>query len=880
MPPKRTSKRLAGETQDSAEVLHSSKKVVKTVAKKGSEASPKRTSKRAAAEGSEEKEISANQSPKRSPKKRGAPQEGDGSDDGREDGKKRQKNWPNHLKSPRDRARCAMWSVSLRETDAYKKNPKYIPGTNWLISEKMDGQYMYWPGYSQQMYARGRGGRGDANPQNPPPSFTKWLPKGIALEGELAHFSGEASRGQQAKKDGWKDACFWVFDAPEMDGPYKDRLAHLQKLEKQWDKRYVRVVPLLGVTSSHAVLVSALDTVVARGGEGLMIRDPDAPYEFIDPNSSKSKHTDKLFKFKPFDDVECKVLGMNASGARGYQCVLPNGIEFGLSSINGVKCGKAGTIVNITCQGFLANGKPQYPKAIAVRKDRPWSDYVAAWKLREGKKKTQNAGHAAAQEAQKLLLANKYSDKNDPSGWWMSEKLDGLRAYWNGKDLYSRQGNLLAAPKWFIEDLPKEPLDGELWCGRGLFQKTLGIVKGQKPYSAGDWKFVTYLVFDAPKRAGKFEQRVAWLKKKIRKEKESTYAAVVGQRECESRDHMKTTLQHVLKKGGEGLMLRQPGSAYVSARSDTLLKVKYFHDEECKVSSVEAHFSKPDSMYRLHCDLPNGKTFSLSSGFSAEQRALSFFKSGDVLTFKYEAAKNGVPQFPVFLRSRSDLTWKDVLNNAKTKPPFTCQAPAAATEDSSTDSGSSAPPSLKKQHSILFATVPSRDNLGGKIITTDDEDSGDDDEEKKTTTKRVCKFGAKCFRKNKAHFEQFDHPDLKNVKNDMVDPADEEAKNESVQDAGESEDEEDAGGEAAAGPPQLKRGISIEVAKADVNHRDKYYDLGISDDDMADEGAAQSSWGIGSDDDDDKEEMVTVSKKSLAKIHSQLKQLQQQLEIE
>jgi DNA ligase-1 len=127
----------------------------------------------------------------------------------------------------------------------------------------------------------------------------------------------------------------------------------------------------------------------------------------------------------------------------------------------------------------------------------------------------------------------------------MSEKLDGVRGYWNGETFYSRQGNVFNAPKWFTADLPKEHLDGELWCGRGLFQKTLSIVKTQKDSTQGDWKYVTYLVFDAPKHGGKYEERVEWLKKNIKKEKDTTYAAVVGVKKCDSLKHMKQMLQEV-----------------------------------------------------------------------------------------------------------------------------------------------------------------------------------------------------------------------------------------------------------------------------------------------------------------------------------------------
>ena len=66
----------------------------------------------------------------------------------------------------------------------------------------------------------------------------------------------------------------------------------------------------------------------------------------------------------------------------------------------------------------------------------------------------------------------------NPTGWWMSEKLDGLRAYWDGKHFFSRLGNSFHAPEWFIRDLPQDmTLDGELFGGRGKFQSTVSIVK-------------------------------------------------------------------------------------------------------------------------------------------------------------------------------------------------------------------------------------------------------------------------------------------------------------------------------------------------------------------------------------------------------------------
>lgn len=106
-----------------------------------------------------------------------------------------------------------------------------------------------------------------------------------------------------------------------------------------------------------------------------------------------------------------------------------------------------------------------------------------------------------------------------------------MRAYWSGSDFYSRSGNLFAAPAWFKADLPKTPLDGELWCGRGCFQRAVGIVK-TKATEHPDWKYVTYLIFDAPSHKGKFEERYKWLQENIDATKPTTYAAVVGHELC------------------------------------------------------------------------------------------------------------------------------------------------------------------------------------------------------------------------------------------------------------------------------------------------------------------------------------------------------------
>ena len=110
-----------------------------------------------------------------------------------------------------------------------------------------------------------------------------------------------------------------------------------------------------------------------------------------------------------------------------------------------------------------------------------------------------------------LLLAQSWDNAAaDLSGWWMSEKLDGVRAYWDGKQFISRLGNLFHAPDWFIDGLPSSALDGELWIDRKKFQRTVSIVRRQDKSEL--WREVRYLIFDAPAAGGPFEERLAFIK--------------------------------------------------------------------------------------------------------------------------------------------------------------------------------------------------------------------------------------------------------------------------------------------------------------------------------------------------------------------------------
>ena len=106
-----------------------------------------------------------------------------------------------------------------------------------------------------------------------------------------------------------------------------------------------------------------------------------------------------------------------------------------------------------------------------------------------------------------LLLAEVYNDSVDVEQYWVSEKLDGVRAFWDGKQLISRGGNLISAPAWFVADFPPIELDGELWIGRNKFADTLSIVSKHNPIDK-EWRQVSYYIFELPNATGTFSQRI------------------------------------------------------------------------------------------------------------------------------------------------------------------------------------------------------------------------------------------------------------------------------------------------------------------------------------------------------------------------------------
>jgi len=255
-----------------------------------------------------------------------------------------------------------------------------------------------------------------------------------------------------------------------------------------------------------------------------------------------------------------------------------------------------------------------------------------------------------------VLLAETWTPATDPTGYWMSEKLDGVRAYWDGEGLYSRNGNRFSAPSWFTDLLPSDtPLDGELYMGPGRFNEAVSIVRSKTPDAR--WRSIQYKIFDAPSGAP-FEARMERVADVVVAACEAYRGDCpivrVQQTRCRSPEHLGEFHARATAQGIEGTMLRAPGSAYERRRSASLLKVKDFHDAEARVVGYvpgEGKHRGRLGAYEAE-DLQTGARFRVGTGMSDRQRENPAPK-GSVITYRYqELTPAGIPRFPSFVAAR------------------------------------------------------------------------------------------------------------------------------------------------------------------------------------------------------------------------------------
>ncbi len=261
--------------------------------------------------------------------------------------------------------------------------------------------------------------------------------------------------------------------------------------------------------------------------------------------------------------------------------------------------------------------------------------------------------------APKIQLATEFVASSDEQigEFLVSEKLDGVRGYWDGEQLISRQGNPISAPKWFTADFPRIPMDGELWLGRGQFEAMSSLVR-QSPlkFSLRDqgWQKVRFMVFDLPQEAGNFEQRYQAMSSLIKGK--SPYLEAIEQFSVKNVDALYQTLTSRVAQGAEGLMLHRRSALYTPGRNPNLMKLKPYLDAEAKVIGYVAGKGQfAGQMGALRVQTHEGLIFSLGSGFSLAERQHPP-AIGAIVTYKYLGLTvNGLPRFASFLRVRTDI---------------------------------------------------------------------------------------------------------------------------------------------------------------------------------------------------------------------------------
>lgn len=250
----------------------------------------------------------------------------------------------------------------------------------------------------------------------------------------------------------------------------------------------------------------------------------------------------------------------------------------------------------------------------------------------------------------KMLRALEWDGLRDLTGWWISEKLAGVRGYWQGKErrFLSREGNAYNPPAWFTADLPDVDLDGELWLGRGKFDECSAICRRSLPRAGGiEWQKMTYVVFDVPDEKGPFEERMEIIERTVNG---CRYAMAHKHVRAPDTESIRTMLQIVEDARGEGLVARAPRSRYVRGESYTCLKIKNFKDEE---GVVVSHTRNPDGGFRsLRVKLRNDLVCTVGSGFTDRQRQ-SPPRVGTVVTVRYsELSPAGKPRSVSFIGAR------------------------------------------------------------------------------------------------------------------------------------------------------------------------------------------------------------------------------------
>jgi DNA ligase-1 len=261
---------------------------------------------------------------------------------------------------------------------------------------------------------------------------------------------------------------------------------------------------------------------------------------------------------------------------------------------------------------------------------------------------------AAHAQAAPLMLANVYRPGLPLDQYWVSEKYDGVRGYWDGRKLWTRGGEPIDAPAWFTAQWPAVPMDGELWAGRGRFTQAVSAVRRQVPDDEA-WRGMRFMVFDLPAHGGRFDDRLAALRSLVAT-RDIVWLQAVPQRRVTSDAALQALMRETVRAGGEGLMLHRGDSLYRAERTDDLIKLKPYEDADARVlAHLPGQGKYAGQMGALLVETREGLRFKLGSGFKdADRRDPP--PVGSWISYRYRGLHDsGLPRFASFLRARPDL---------------------------------------------------------------------------------------------------------------------------------------------------------------------------------------------------------------------------------
>ncbi|WMW82415.1 DNA ligase [Undibacterium cyanobacteriorum] len=240
--------------------------------------------------------------------------------------------------------------------------------------------------------------------------------------------------------------------------------------------------------------------------------------------------------------------------------------------------------------------------------------------------------------------------KGKPSDYYVSEKLDGVRAYWNGKQLLFRSGRVIPAPSWFVQDFPVDiELDGELWMARGKFEELSAAVR-RSQLDHDEWRQIKFCLFELPHGKGEFSNRYLELQSLVKRLR-VPWLHIVDQVEFATLAAINNHFHDLTKAGAEGVVLHAKQASFIGARNAAMFKYKPFFDAEAQVvRHLEGSGKYQGKLGAYLVENRDGLRFKIGSGFSDEMRDKPL-PVGTWLTYRYrELNPSGVPRFATYLR--------------------------------------------------------------------------------------------------------------------------------------------------------------------------------------------------------------------------------------